>query len=147
MRNHSELREKLAKATPGTWTNCTLETGDCGDPNCTGIYIDGVGWETPGWLNFPDDPPPTDEENERQARANAELIVAAVNALPALLDDLQAAESARSEAEGKAYRNAAALLKMQIKQARLEGHSVPERLDFCVNRIRALADTPAQEDK
>lgn len=90
----AELRTKLGAATQGEWQNCALKTGDCGDPYCTGIYIDGVGWQHPPGLKG--------NERDRQARANAELIVAAVNALPELLKIAEAAEETSAELKKRA---------------------------------------------
>lgn len=85
-----DLRELLAKATPGPWKAELARTL---------VHIAGAG----PVCSISVSPPRVPEkhirnETVRTAGANAALIVAAVNALPALLDRLTTAERERDEA-------------------------------------------------
>jgi hypothetical protein len=77
------LRELLAKATPGEWL---VESREAKHDHA----INGYGWDELATVYGRE---VVDEEGDAEGRANAELIVAMRNALPALLDRLEAAEA------------------------------------------------------
>ncbi len=85
-----DLRALLAKATPGPWD----ADGWTGTVRGAGVQFTGehdAVWakdESGEWTLIC----PTGLRDEPQSNENAQLIVAAVNALPALLDRLEAAE-------------------------------------------------------
>lgn len=78
------LRELLAAATPGPWE---VPESIHGDPYIT---EQGRGFLRGGGIA-------TCDRRDDYGRSNAALIVAAVNALPALLDDLDARDKPRAE--------------------------------------------------
>jgi len=87
MTDTQKLRELLAKATPGPWENSNGHIG---------LYIE----ERPEWSaianveHHPDQGASADEGN-----SNAALIVAAVNALPDLLDEVERLRKPAQELE------------------------------------------------
>jgi hypothetical protein len=84
----AELRESLAKATPGPWRTYEAHGRDFTDEGWSEVGIAADGMETVAYTaacGF--------ESNDR-CDEDAALIVAAVNALPGLLDRLERVEGA-----------------------------------------------------
>lgn len=103
------LRALLAKATPGPWQAQQPDTVDVLVP-IIGLRLDDQGkpMETPtnglvgGAMLYPTE---IDAEDYERAEANAALMVAAVNALPALLDALSTDQRTGQEVAGLPWAN------------------------------------------
>lgn len=87
----SEIRELLAAATPGPW-----EVVNYGNIEIATGYKCENGIHVANWIAEMD---VQEEDEEEQAGADAELIVAAVNSLPGLLDALEEAQQRANKLE------------------------------------------------
>lgn len=142
-----ELRELLEKATKGPW-----EVWEMGDPR---VVAPEAGWTV--YTN--ENPKPNDEPT---LWANARLIVAAVNSLPALLDAQAEAERLRGERSqprhvddindpvlrGLAMEDMVARLQAaQARADRLEGALRPfARIGELVERFEAQSGRPSTKE-
>lgn len=127
----TELRALLEKATPGPWGHTAHEVeGDspCGGENCPFEDDHGEG-ETHGFVIASCD---VDYETDREN--DAALIVAAVNALPALLDVCEAAS---------AHRAASQALAAYVEEHGDEDYDDPAFLSLCADEEGASLDIGA----
>jgi len=107
------LRELLAQATPGPWTLDTLQESTVTRGSLYAVT-------SPGWRELATVYGNETPELEEQGAANGPLIVAAVNALPALLDRLETAERERLSEQRRADDNFASYERVKAKYSAAE---------------------------
>lgn len=93
MTDIEKLKELLAKATLGPWEAFEYDCGDVSwyDHNgpCPGIFAPDQDCGIVHWDGFKQQYWSSANGNQKQIEANAALIVAAVNTLPELLDEVE----------------------------------------------------------
>lgn len=96
-----EIERLLAAATPGEWSTCIYDAGDCDhyDHNgpCPSVQAESADCAIVHWDGFKQEYWSSANGNQRQIEANAALIVVARNSLPAMLTEIRElrAENAR----------------------------------------------------
>ena len=115
-----ELRALLAKTTPGPWKVVIDDSGDR-DLTVPAIFApDELDCAIVGWDGFCQRHWQS-ARGEREWNANAEFIVAAANALPALLDELEALRAAN---QWLPIGDALAKMAFVMSEPHLSGHRV-----------------------